>query len=103
MMKNVNPKLKIIFAILSLIICILADNIYVSLFISLTMGIITVYIGGISFHDYISLLTIPIGFMIMGSIAIAVGFSTKPIGQYNLNLHIFYIYSSNENIIKTLK
>ncbi|NME84248.1 cobalt ECF transporter T component CbiQ [Clostridium sp. SM-530-WT-3G] len=102
-MKNVNPKLKIIFAILSLIICILADNIYVSLFISLTMGIITVYIGGISFHDYISLLTIPIGFMIMGSIAIAVGFSTKPIGQYNLNLHIFYIYSSNENIIKTLK
>lgn len=102
-MKNINPKLKIIFAFFALIVCILADNIYVSLFISITMGIITVYIGGVRLHDYISLLTIPIGFMIMGSIAIAIGFSTKPIGQYNLNLHMFYIYSSNQSIIKTLK
>lgn len=102
-MKHMNPKFKIVFAVLSLLICILADNIYVSLFISVTMGIITVCIGKIKIHDYISLLTIPIAFMIMGSIAISVGFSTKPIGQYNMDLKLFYIYSSNESIVKTLR
>lgn len=102
-MRHMNPKLKIVFALLALIICILADNIYVSLFVSITMGIITVFIGGIKIHDYISLLTIPIAFMIMGSIAIAIGFSTKSIGQYNVNLHLFYLYSSNESILKTLE
>lgn len=102
-MRNINPKFKIVFAVLSLILCILANNIYVSLFISITMGIITIYMGGVKFHDYISLLTIPIAFMIMGSIAIAVGFSTKPLGQYNLNLHLFYMYTSNENIIRALE
>ncbi|MDO5517431.1 MAG: cobalt ECF transporter T component CbiQ, partial [Clostridium sp.] len=102
-MRNMNPKLKIVFAVLALIVCISADNIYVSLFISITMGIITVCIGGVKLHDYISLLTIPIAFMIMGSIAIAIGFSTRPVGQYNLNLNIFYVYSSDESMIKTLE
>ena len=102
-MRNMNPNLKIVFAISALIVCILADDIYVSLFISVTMGIITVFIGGVKIHDYISLLTIPIAFLIMGSIAIAIGFSAKPVGQYNLNLHMFYVYSSNESIIKTLE
>lgn len=102
-MKHMNPKFKIVFAVLSLFVCILADNIYVSLFISVTMGIITVCIGKIKIHDYISLLTIPIAFMVMGSIAISVGFSTKPIGQYNMDLKLFYIYSSNESIVKTLR
>lgn len=101
-MKHMNPKFKIVFAVLALLVCILADNIYVSLFISVTMGIITVCIGKIKIHDYISLLTIPIAFMVMGSIAISVGFSTKPIGQYNMDLKLFYIYSSNESIVKTL-
>lgn len=102
-MKHMNPKFKIVFAVLALLVCILADNIYVSLFISVTMGIITVCIGKIKIHDYISLLTIPIAFMVMGSIAISVGFSTKPIGQYNMDLKLFYIYSSNESIVKTLR
>lgn len=102
-MRNMNPKFKIAFAVFALIVCIAADNIFVSLFIAVTMGLITVCIGGVRIHDYISLLTIPIAFMIMGSIAIAIGFSSSPVGQYNLNFHMFYIYTSNESIIKTLE
>lgn len=102
-MRNMNPKLKIVFAVLDLTACILFDNIYVSLFVSVTMGVITICIGGVKLHDYISLLTIPTAFMIMGSIAIAIGFSSRPVGQYNLNLYLFYIYSSNESIVRTLE
>ena len=67
------------------------------------MGFITVYLGGLKFHEYISLLKIPGVFMILGSIAIALGVSFKPVGQYNLNLYLFYIYTSNDSILRTLE
>lgn len=102
-MKNWNPTFKVAFAFTTLLICIIADNIYISVFISVTMGILTVYKGGIKLHEYLSLLTIPITFMILGSIAIAVGISKEPIGEYNLNLYLFYLYASNESIIKTVQ
>lgn len=102
-MKAWNPTFKVAFAFTTLLICIIADNIYISIFIAVTMGILTVYKGGINLHEYLSLLTIPITFMILGSIAIAVGISREPIGQYNLNLYLFYLYTSNESIIKTVQ
>lgn len=98
-----NSMFKVLFAFITLLFCIIADNLYVSLTIVLTMAFITIYKGGIHFREYLHLLTIPLVFMILGSIAIAIGISTRPLGQYNLNFHWFYLYSSNENIIKTLK
>ncbi|AOR22770.1 cobalt ECF transporter T component CbiQ [Clostridium taeniosporum] len=98
-----NPMFKVVFAFITLLICIIANNFYVSLIISFTMAFITVCKGKIHFQEYLSLLTIPITFMILGSIAIAIGISTRPIGEYNLNFHLFYLYSSNESILKTLK
>lgn len=102
-MRNLNPSLKVLVAFITLLICIIAENIYVSLFVAVTMGLITVYKGGLRIHEYLSLLTIPIAFMIMGSIAIAIGISTMPIGQYNLNLYKVYLYTSDESIMKTLQ
>lgn len=102
-LRNINPKFKVIFTLIILFICIAADNIYVSSIIIITMGLITICRGGLKLHEYISLLNIPIVFMILGSIAIAVGISFKPLGQYNLNLFIFYLYASDESIMKTIK
>ncbi len=102
-LKNVNPAFKVCLAFITLIICIAADNIYVSIAVALSMGFITVYLGGLKFHEYISLLKIPGVFMILGSIAIALGVSFKPVGQYNLNLYLFYIYTSNDSILRTLE
>lgn len=102
-LKNINPAFKVCFAFITLLLCIAADNIYVSVIITLSMGFITIYKGGLKFHEYMSLMTIPIAFMILGSIAIAAGISFKPIGQYNLNLVMFYLYTSNESILTALK
>ncbi len=100
--RNWNPLYKVLLAFLTLLFCIIADNPYVSIVTIVTMGVITVYFGGISIHQYISLLKIPIAFMIMGSIAIALGISFSPLGQYSLNCHWFYIYTSDKNILKTI-
>ena len=101
-MKNLNPVLKVIFSIITLLICIVADNIYVSAFIVVTMGMIIVIKGGMKFHDYCGVLTIPAVFILLGSVAIAAGISKNPVGQWNINLYLFNIYFSNESILKAL-
>lgn len=101
-MKNWNPGLKVIFSIITLLICIIADNIYVSSFIVVTMGMIIVIKGGMKFHDYCGVLTIPAVFILLGSTAIAAGISKNPVGQWNINLYLFNIYFSNESILKAL-
>ena len=102
-LRKINPAFKVIFAFLTLLICIIADNIYVSLAIIVSMGFITIFKGGIKFHEYMSLMSIPLVFMILGSIAIAFGVSMSPIGDYNLHLCGFYLYTSDENIMKTIE
>lgn len=102
-LRKINPEFKVIFAFLTLLICIIADNIYVSLAIIVSMGFITIFKGGIKFHEYMSLMSIPLVFMILGSIAIVFGVSMSPIGDYNLHLCGFYLYTSDENIMKTME
>ena len=102
-LKNINPAFKVYFSFLILLICIIADNLYVSVIVTLSMGFITVYKGGLRLHEYLSLMRIPVVFMILGSIAIALGVSLKAAGQYNVNLYLFYLYTSDESIIKALE
>lgn len=69
---NVNPFFKIIFFITSLIICVLGDNIWVSLFTFVSMGFITLYLGGVKWHTYKRLLILPLFFLMASTITIAV-------------------------------
>lgn len=97
-----NAGFKVLLAMASLILCIAFNNIYVSIAVILMMGYLTVVIGGLEFDHYLSMMTIPIVFMIVGAITIAIGYSFKPIGQYNLNVfNLFYIYWSDKSLMQT--
>ena len=55
----------------------------------------------ISLLIYISMLLVPIIFLIFGTIAIAIGFSMHPVGQYHVHfLNLFYIYCSKASLLK---
>lgn len=100
-MRSWNATFKIIFSMLCLLLCLILNNIYVSIAVILIMGYMTVVIGGLELDHYISMLLIPIVFLLFGSAAIAVGFSWNPIGQYNLNVFgWFYIYCSQASLWK---
>lgn len=98
-----NPSFKIILAFSSLLICIIADNILISVYITIAMTFISIYKGKINIRNYLSLLKIPLTFMILSTIAIALSFSTKPVGEYNVNLYFFYLHSSNASILAAIK
>lgn len=101
-LRDWNAVYKVIVAFIILVLCIVLDNIWVSLFIIITMGMVTVGMGKIELHSYLTLLMIPIVFMILGSIAIAVGVGKVPVGKYAIHLHWFYLYITPEGVLKAL-
>ena len=95
-----NPMFKVFFALAVLIMCIAMNSIYVSLFILVTMGYLTVVRGRIPLHQYISTLTIPIVFVVVGSLTIALNFARSPIGEINIPLGFCYIYTSRADLFR---
>lgn len=100
-MRSWNAGYKVLLAVTTLILCIAFNNIYVSIATILMMGYLTVVIGELEFDHYISMMTIPIVFMVVGAVTIAIGYSLKPAGQYNLHVfHLFYVYWSDKSLMQ---
>ena len=101
-LRNLNPVFKVLFSVAVLILTISLDHPAVSLFVILSMGFLTIWKGRVHFYDYCTLMTIPVVFLLMGSAAIAIGFSKTPVEPYNLNLHFFHLYVTAANLKKAL-
>jgi cobalt/nickel transport system permease protein len=68
----------------------------------LTTGYLTMIKGGLAVREYFSMLMIPLTFILLGTITIALDFSWQPINVYSLHLGFFYINTSPEKIIEML-
>ena len=89
-----NPTFKVSLAILILILCIVLDNPYVSVMVIISMAYLTIIKGELPVHEYLSIMTIPIAFILLGTFTIAIDFSKQPIGQYNFYLGFCYVFTS---------
>lgn len=96
-----NAAFKAAFSMLCLLLCIVCNNMYVSAIVILSMGYLTVVIGGLSFRHYLSMMLVPAAFLLFGSLAIAVSFSVEPTGQYCLRvLRLFYVYCTDASLLQ---
>ncbi|MBU9744353.1 cobalt ECF transporter T component CbiQ [Lachnospiraceae bacterium ASD3451] len=102
-MRKVNASFKVLFSVTLLILCIVLDHIWVSVTVMAGMGLLTVCAGGLSLRRYLSLMKIPAAFILMGSIAIAAGIAARPYGDFNLNLHFFYLYTSGADLLRAAR
>ena len=71
-LKKINPMEKFIFAMVTMTICIVLNNIINSIIILLLMSFLTVIRGKIPFKIYIKLILLPIVFLMIGVFTIAV-------------------------------
>jgi len=71
-LKEVNPMEKFIFAMVTIVMCISLNNIADSIIILLLMSSITVFKGKLPLKDYMKLMSLPLGFLIIGVITIAI-------------------------------
>lgn len=89
-----NPSFKVAFSGLTLLLCIVLNNQLVSLAVIVSMAYLTVVKGGLPLGAYLSVLMIPLTFIILSTVAIGIDFSSQPIGQFNLYLGFGYLYTS---------
>lgn len=71
-LRNANPMEKFIFSIVTMIVCILLNSVIDSVLIILLMSAITIFKGKISAKFYWQLMLLPLVFLIIGIITIAV-------------------------------
>ena len=93
-----NASFKVYLSVLTLILCIVLDNQYVSVAVIIVMAYLTVVKGGISSHGYLSILAIPIAFILIGTFTIAIDFSKQSMGQYNMYLGFCYVFTSQAKL-----
>lgn len=98
-----NPMFKVAFAIALLLICVVADKLYVSVLVIAITAYVTVVLGKVHCHEYIDLMKIPVVFMILGSIAILINFSTVPRpALLLLDCRLFYIFVTASGVRQIL-
>ncbi|SFD33854.1 cobalt ECF transporter T component CbiQ [Clostridium uliginosum] len=97
-----NATFKVSLSVLTLILCIALDNPYVSVVVIIAMAYLTVVKGELSAHGYLSILAIPIAFILLGTFTIAIDFAKQPMGQYNLYLGFCYVFTSQEKLKKVV-
>lgn len=95
-----NPAFKVVFSVLTLLLCIVLNNPYVSVAVIMAMSYLTIVKGGLPLNEYLPILTIQLGFILLGTVAIAVDFSRQPLGQYNLNLGFCYVFTSQAKLME---
>lgn len=92
---------KVCLSVLTVILCIVLNNTYVSIVVIISMGYLTVIKGGIPIAEYLHVLAIPIVFIFMSTFTIAIDFSKQPIGEFNLYLGFCYLFTTVEQLKKT--
>jgi cobalt/nickel transport system permease protein len=89
-----NAMFKVLLSLVTIILCITLNNVYVSVVVILAMAFLVIEVGGLTFHDYLSVLSIPLSFILISVIAIILDFAGHPIGRYSLNLGFTYLYTT---------
>jgi cobalt/nickel transport system permease protein len=89
-----NAVFKVTLSLVTILLCIILNNVYVSVIVVLSMAYLTVEVGGLALRDYLSVLSVPLAFIFVSILAIIVDFSGYPIGRYSLFIGFGYLYTT---------
>lgn len=79
-LKRIDPLQKFVFALLTLGVCLWADTLVISIAVLFIMGWMTIRSGGTPLSLFIKLLFVPMAFLVIGVLTIAINISSNPQG-----------------------
>lgn len=97
-LRDVNASLKAIVSLMTIILCLIFDHPAVSAFVVVSMGAFTVMIGKVPLKHYIGFMLIPASFILLSAAAIALNFSTEPVGGAHVRIAFLYLYISQTGL-----
>lgn len=77
-LNRIDPMQKFVFAILTLGVCLWADTLVISLAVFFIMGWVTIRSGGTPLSVFLKLLLVPLSFLLIGILTIAINMSNNP-------------------------
>lgn len=101
-LRYTNASEKFMYAVLSLIICIISRSLLVALILLCVNGYLTVRKGQIPLSRYLKLFFVPLIFLIAGTIAIFINFSKVPLDLFALQIGAWYITGSYTSLVKMI-
>lgn len=102
-MRNINPGIKMLLAIGTLLLTVSADRLILSLFVILTMSGVTLIMGRTPVRVYLHYMSVPLTFMLVSGFMIAAQFSGSEVGEWNFDLSLFFVCFTGESIMQSVK
>lgn len=97
-LRYVNACEKTVFAIVTLLLCVTGRSIVISVIVLAAMGFLTVKKGGTPFFRYVKLMTIPLAFLLMSTVAIILNWSKTPLDAFALPIGNHFLTSSRSSL-----
>ena len=102
-LRYINASEKLVYAVLTLVLCILSRSVKVAVLVFAVNGILIVGKGGIPLFRYIKLLTIPLAFLAAGTAAIMINISKMPLDAFAFSVGEWYITGSRNGLYQGWK
>lgn len=97
-LRYVNASVKVVYALVTLMLCVAGRSIPAAVVIFLVNGILTVGKGGIPLSRYLKLLQIPAAFLLVGTAAIIGNISREPMDAFAIPIGEWYLTCSRAGL-----
>jgi cobalt/nickel transport system permease protein len=102
-LRYTNATEKFAFAILTLVFCVVSHSIAIAILVFTVMGILTVKKGGIPLSRYISLMKVPMIFLLLSTLAIIFNFTHTPLDAFAIPIGSYYLTGSFAGLYKGIQ
>ena len=93
-LNKVNAALKFWTVLILLFLCVASNSVIIGLVLTVAMFILIVPFGGLHFHDYLSLLSLPVSFLLISALALLFDYGNLAGGVINLPVFQGYLFVS---------
>lgn len=102
-LRYVNANLKFLFAMLTLLCCLVSRSLLIAGIVLVTNAILVVKMGGIPFVYYRKLMTVPLAFLILSTLTIIINIARQPMDGYALLIGSWYLTGSRVSFVFAVK
>ncbi len=94
---------KFAFAVITLCICVMSRSISVSCIVLVVMGALTVFKGGVPVSRYLKLLSVPLAFLLLSTIAIMLHIQKEPLDLFAIPVGSWYLTSGQDSFFYAVR
>ena len=98
-LRYVNVCEKLLYALITLLFCVVSRSILIAVLVFIANGILTVRKGGIPLSRYGRLMLLPFAFLFLSTFAIIINVSRVPLDAYAIPIGSFYITGSHASLL----